>query len=688
MQFVHPLFLLALITLTIPVIIHLFNFRKFKKVYFTNVQFLQQIQQETKKQSQLKQLLILLARLLVIASLVIAFAQPFIPYSKSKVNVKGQHCVSIYIDNSFSMEAVATRGKLIDIAKTKALEIVQAYNASDLFQILTNDFEGRHQRFVNRDEFRKMVNEIKLSPVPRTLPEVVIRQNDMLSENTGKHRDAYLISDFQKSTMFFQNIKPDSSVSWFFVPLHPEKRNNLYIDSVWFLSPVHQPGQPVQLKVRIGNDANEPLEKIPVKLSINSIQKAIGSVAVGPNAATEIVLPFTENPEGIQYGMVEINDYPVVNDDHYYFSYTVLPSVPVLCIIENHEDKYLNALFGNDSAFRFTNCPIRQLDYSSLSDNALIILNNIPDVASGLAQEVIGFIRNGGTLIIFPPEKGNMESYKPFFDVLNTQGYMQIDTLRQRVSSINLENELFSDIFEKRGNEKTALPENVDLPSVTRHYVIPSSSRSKLENLMSLQNKDPFLTLAPLGKGRVYLFTVPLQEGWSNFPRHVIFLPTLYKIALSSKRIQPLSYIAGENNLIELPLNQENEKNIIKIKKNNSDFEMIPGTSKQAAGLLLYTQGQITEDGLYTITNGQKSLAGLGFNYSRKESAMKYYTDSELNDLTRKISSGDIRILTAKKNSLTQQIQQIRQGTPIWKLFLLLALLFLAIEIALLNLIK
>ena len=70
MQFVNPLFLIALSALAIPILIHLFNFRKYKKVYFTNVHFLQEIQQETKKQSQLRQLLILLARLLAIAALV------------------------------------------------------------------------------------------------------------------------------------------------------------------------------------------------------------------------------------------------------------------------------------------------------------------------------------------------------------------------------------------------------------------------------------------------------------------------------------------------------------------------------------------------------------------------------------------------------------------------------------------
>ena len=200
MQFIHPLFLVALVTLAIPIIIHLFNFRRFKKVYFTNVRLLQEIQQETKKQSQLRQLLILLARLLAIAALVIAFAQPYIPASKQQKKITGQRSVSIYLDNSFSMEAVSTDGRLLDLAKNKALEIVSSYGPSDVFQLVTNDFEGRHQRFVSPEDLRKMVEEVQVSPVLRTIPEVINRQNDMLPETGRMNFDAYLISDFQKTT--------------------------------------------------------------------------------------------------------------------------------------------------------------------------------------------------------------------------------------------------------------------------------------------------------------------------------------------------------------------------------------------------------------------------------------------------------------------------------------------------------
>jgi len=390
----------------------------------------------------------------------------------------------------------------------------------------------------------------------------------------------------------------------------------------------------------------------------------------------------------MQYGKVEINDYPIVFDDRYYFSYSIYPSIPVLCILEKNEDKYLNALFGNDSLFLFTNSQTRQLDYSTIAGNALVVLNGLTDLASGLTQELLGFARNGGTLVIFPPENGNIESYEPLFNQLNTRGFTFIDTLQQRVSEINLENDLFSDMFEKNSNGKVQLPENPDLPLVFRHYVIPSETKSNLEVLMRLQNNDPFLAFTPLGKGKVYIFTVPLQQKWSNFTHHLIFLPTLYKMALLSNRQQPLSYTVGENNVIEIPMNPGSEKNIVKIRKNDNDFEMIPEIRKMASSISLYTHGQITEAGLYSIISNQKTICGLGYNYNRIESEMNCYSENEIENLVKKIQGCDIRLIKFQKNSLSHQIQQIRQGTPVWKLFILLTLLFIAVEIALLRFFK
>ncbi|MCF0211329.1 MAG: BatA domain-containing protein, partial [Bacteroidales bacterium] len=137
----QPLFLIALVAIALPIAVHLFNFRRYKKVYFSNVEYLHELQTETKKQSKLREYLILATRILSIVFLVLAFCQPVIPNKESPIKGGGS-VVSVYVDNSFSMENSGNDGSLIESAKQKAREIAAAYQPSDQFQLLTNDMEG------------------------------------------------------------------------------------------------------------------------------------------------------------------------------------------------------------------------------------------------------------------------------------------------------------------------------------------------------------------------------------------------------------------------------------------------------------------------------------------------------------------------------------------------------------------
>src|SRR5882757_587182 len=132
MHFLYPAFLFALITLAIPVIIHLFNFRRYQKVYFSNVQFLKEIQEQQSSRRNLKERLILAARLLALFFLVLAFARPYIS-NQNTGNASRQNAVSVFVDNSYSMQTLNREGSLLDDAKQKAKEIASAYNINDRF---------------------------------------------------------------------------------------------------------------------------------------------------------------------------------------------------------------------------------------------------------------------------------------------------------------------------------------------------------------------------------------------------------------------------------------------------------------------------------------------------------------------------------------------------------------------------
>ena len=251
MQFLFPAFLFALAALAIPIIIHLFHFRRFRTVYFTNVRFLREVKEENSSRRKIRDLLVLLARCLAVAMLVFAFAQPFLPRNTEGVK-KGEQVVSIYLDNSFSMNALSKDLSLLEKAKQKAREIILAYAADDKFQILTSDFEGRHQRLVSKDEALNLVDEIKTTPSVQEFSKVLTRQQQALNSDKAPNKTAFILSDFQKNVTDLPSFK-DTTLDINLVPLTAVQEKNIAIDSAWFESPMQMMGQTNPLVVRVTN---------------------------------------------------------------------------------------------------------------------------------------------------------------------------------------------------------------------------------------------------------------------------------------------------------------------------------------------------------------------------------------------------------------------------------------------------
>ncbi|MBK9213308.1 MAG: BatA domain-containing protein [Saprospiraceae bacterium] len=197
MQLLYPLFALAGLLIGVPILIHLFHFRRYKRVQFTNVRFLKEIKEETDARTKLKNLLTLLARCLAVLALVFAFAQPF--WKGDNIDLKANRWVSIYVDNSFSMLALSEEVPLIELAKKRATDIVKSYKVSDRFQILTNDLGLGQQRMVDQETALRLIEDIKIRPNVQPLQKIIEKQGALLNSIQNDAKQVYLISDFQQN---------------------------------------------------------------------------------------------------------------------------------------------------------------------------------------------------------------------------------------------------------------------------------------------------------------------------------------------------------------------------------------------------------------------------------------------------------------------------------------------------------
>jgi hypothetical protein len=673
MQFVYPAFILGLLSLAVPIVIHLFHFRRYKKVYFSNLQFLKNIQQKQSSRKNLKRRLILLSRLLALAFLVLAFAKPYIP-SPHEHNTSGrQHVVSIFVDNSYSMQTVNREGSLLDEARRRAKEIASGYSLNDRFQLLTQDFEGKHQLLLSREEFNDVVDKIKVSPQSRKLQAIIDRQQNLLNTQPASVKNIYILSDFQKNLFAQHPLKMPDNATVSMVKLKATSLPNVAVDSAWMLSAIHRPGESEKMVVSIHNYADEKAEKVPLKLIINGSQKALGSFTINARGVQNDTLSFSGLQAGWQSAEIQLQDNPISFDNQFYLTFKVQQQMPLLLIDGGTPNRYLSAVFNTDPFFRADMVHNGNVDYATLPTYAFVVLTDVKAISTGLSQQLKAYVAKGGTLVIFPADEADFVSYKAMLQPMGVDAPEALITEKNKITTINLQSKVFKNIFER-------MPQNPDLPMVTKYYRFSSGTRAQRENLLELPGQQPFFADYVSGKGKVYISAVPLNDAYSNLSHHALLVPLMFKIALLSGRDQPLFYTIGQDESVEtLPI-QTSDKQLLKLKKGTQTI--IPDVRQQEGGTVLYFSDQVQEPGNYELKKQDSVVTRLAFNNNRSESDLTYLNDDALKA---QVSGTGNTVFDAGPQSLKDTVAKANIGLELWKLCIILSLICLAAEILLIR---
>jgi hypothetical protein len=656
------------------VIIHLFQLRRFKRIEFPNVRFLQEVTHRTRSRKKVRHWLVLLARLLALACIVLAFAQPWIKRADGPVRA-GQRAVSIYVDDSWSMDGQNSGGRLLDQARADAQEIVMAYRPTDRFQVLTNRLEGRQQLLLGRDEALAAAGQVEVGPYARPLSQVMERQRDALVHSDAPVKQAFLLTDLQRATTDPEKWVNDSLVRTVIVPIEASSAANLAIDSVWFDDPVRRAGRTEVLHVRIVNHGDQELHNVPLKLTIDGRQRAMATFGSAPDATVDTVLSFVNDAVGLHLGVVSIEDKPITFDNNFHFAYRTAEKLRVLLVSGGDaSDKDVAAVFGGDSVHAFTSQPYLGLDLSSLAKQDLVVLNALPEVPSGLADALDGFVQGGGSLAVFPAVKEDENSYA---NLLARFGASQgaADTTGIKVERIDLSTPFYRDVF-------SSMPENVDLPMVRARRAMVTAPAAN--TLLRLRSGAAFLSATPVGKGTVYLCAAPLDAAGGNFSRHALFVTSLLRMAELARPMGALYHIIGAEAAIPLDgvdLHGDAAPHL----RGPEGIDIIPELRRTVAGASLVLHDEDLRPGPYAVTTGNDTVALLALDLPRSEGDLAAYTPDQLRGELAKRGITTISVLEQSGAGLTPSLQQMDQGTKLWKWFILAALVFLVAEIFLIR---
>ena len=674
MQFLQPLFLIGLSAILIPIFIHLFNFRRYKTVYFSNVKLLQDILQKTKKESQILHLIVLLLRILGISCLVIAFAQPYILRTSQQKN--SGNIVTLFVDNSFSMEAASSNGNFLYDATDAAKKIVNAFSFNDDFVLVTQDFAGKESHILNKDEVLTRLDEIEISPKSRSLNEIIAFKNNVASYSRKQNRIDYYISDFQKNRYDFSSFPYDTGAYVYLMPVGAKQQNNVAIDSCWFDTPVFREGYQVTLVVRVQNYGQSDVVKLPLRLYINNEQCALAALDIKAGTYTDCQLNYTINSAGIQLGTLEINDSPITFDDRLYFVYEVAAVTEIITIQEKNKNRYLNALYGKDSLFNYQVMDVRQINYSSFKECQLVILDQLVEITSGLTDELKKFVEAGGDLLVFPNENYQETAWQNFFSAMRLPAYQALSSQPMKVEKVNMESVYFNRAIER--NDATW-----EMPTVLKHFPIPRTS-SLFENIMLLENGDPLLAVYPIEKGKVFLSAVALDDVFGNTHKNAFFFIPLHNIAIMGQIQSKLYNTLGRDEMQVIAKKANHAEDLFILKSTVSGAEFVPEQRNTGGETYLYFHSQVQNAGFYDLNKGGARYGTIAFNYDRAESNLDYYTEQELENAT-KDSKAHVQVLSANTQNLTEKVAEKLHGTPLWRYFILLALACFLAEVIVLR---
>ncbi|MDQ2180645.1 BatA domain-containing protein [Marinifilum sp. D714] len=668
-HFLHPNYLWFLFILLIPIIIHLFNFKRYKKIFFSNLRFLQNLNTENKRKSKLKNLLVLLLRMLALACIIIAFAQPYIPISGKNLSNKNNELINIYLDNSFSMNGKTEKGNALEVAKNHAFELIKSLPDYAKIRIYSNDIQ-HYSTSLNKNQAIARIQEIAPSPNPLKLSKTLA---NIRLDSPFEKSQVYVLSDFQKSQADLEKLQKDSILNVDFVHFRLQATNNLVLDSCWFERPIHFTGPQKELSVKISNHSNKDLKKIPIQLTVNDSLKTVGSIDINKNSSQITQLRYSDSQSGIIQAKLSIEDYPITYDNSLYFSYKTNNVNQILSINQISENQYINTLFASDKNFKIKNINKAQLHNETFSIYQLIVLNEIEDIESGFKQSLQMYLQNGGN-VLFIPNKKVETSVNLFLSDVLAPNYLEIDSTQQRISRIETKANLYQDVFQH-------MKDNARLPDIYKYYKLSSPNNPTLESIWLTAGSEQLFTKIQYGKGQLYQFSMNLKREWTNLITHPILVPTLINLSKTSTNSGKIYHQIGKNNTIELISSFiSNSDEQFHIKNEQIGIDIIPlriNSSNHSTQLRVVDQLRVSEN--YVVTLNDSILQTCSFNYPRNESEISYYEKQEIETKIKALHE-NYSVISSEKMKLSELNNEKREGRQYWRIFILLALTFFVTE--------
>ncbi len=675
MVFLNPSILLGLLAASIPILIHILNFRKLKKVEFSTLAFLKELQKSKIKKIKIKQWLLLLLRTLIIIFLVLAFARPTLEGTYfGGTSSTAKSSVAFVIDNSFSMSLIKDKGSLFNKSKTEAKKIISQMQNGDEFYFITSCDSVSH--FTNKNSAINYISQLDISLLTESLSMKIGTATNVLTEAQNINKELYLFSDFQKTT-FVDSVKTNFSatnnIKLYSFDVGENNISNLSVTNLRIVNSIVEINKPITFSTVINNFSQTDVSDIVVSLVLNGKTRARQNVSLKKFSQKEIKFNTSLNSTGTIEAEVHLEEDNIIQDNIAYSIFYIPEKIKILLLYDNIADtKYLSAVFNSSMLTNKFEVTKLNADKNINVNYSLYDVIFLISTDASLINTIKGTVNSGDKLVIIPPSNigindlrllTNKLKYPSAINIIKTEksqnDYAEFDY-------INLDHPIFQNLFDAKKSS------GIESPQIFK--LINLNIASNVLPIIKLNNKTTFLGEYKLGKGKIIFFNTSFNLNWSNFPIKGIFAPLITKIVfyLATNNMVFNNYIVGEPIPIDVT-NVSFPQLEVKLPNGNDNISLVNFNGK------IYNYTETSQTGNYKFYSNNKLVSFAGVNVNPKESDLTKLDNEIKNNFFEKYFGNNFLNIDITKNYI-EKIKQARYGTELWKPFLIIAFLLALIE--------
>ena len=691
MSFLNPIFLFALLTVAVPLLIYLLNIRKPKKIRFSTLAFFDSLKTTALKRIKIKRWLLLAIRCCIILVMVLAASRPFLPPEIGWGFGNEPKVVAIIIDNGPKMDQITRDGPYIEQATRIAETLIDMLDGDDRVTLDVTHGIGLNTPLLAGRSARSLLGSVETVNAGNYADNRIIEVANRLIQESEPNKMIYFITEAGVSMENkFDALSGEDFENVFLqiVKIGGSDSVNLGFERVELESSGGEQSGLQQLRVVVKNFGNRPLGNTFISLLMDEelISQRTFSTEAGSTAEFVFEIPPSEKRFSEVELMIEGDD--LVFDNRYYVS---IKSPAVRNILVLHEAvaagqsvrsyliPMLEVASEAETRFQIHFNQINRIQISDLYEYDAVVLDAISSIPDYLRQSLLDQVQNGLGLLLIPSATGNLNNYNRMISFAGSSGYSNITGSYgsfvpvDRMAVPSEGHPILDGLFDKSDDEELRL----NLPELFYFFEITPSSRATDYSILNTRTGQPLMMESRIGNGSIIFSAIGTDPGWSNFPIKPFFAPFFFRTIDYLAKGEPSSI---NNHYLGSEFRYISGDNVEYIELDKDGESILPEVRQTLSGTELSYVGVEWKPGWLRLKASDGEIL-FGVNQSTMESNLSTLETGVLVDIVegsfqrvRAVESGEDR------GQFTDDLELASFGKEIWYWFVLIAIILLLLE--------